>query len=98
MQIKLIINLIILALFATQADALVFQTALTKYAISTKQAEGITSYFQGTKNSLTFEERDDYIKAVNSAIQISKTKYFYNVKSKQDLLKRFNELIIFNVK
>ena len=88
---KLIINLIIFTLFATQADALLFQSALLKNSVNTMTATNITNYFDGKRSYLTFQELGGYLRVANTALRINGYKLPY---SKLGFWSSVNNLII----
>ena len=89
--------------FYTKAQIDPFKKDLMEFGIEQEKAEYISRYFLGMKRDdtkgikqaayMTIAERDAYLEVLNKAIKELKIENWGAIKSKEELLKKFNSAI-----
>lgn len=79
--------------FYTQAQIDNFKNDLIVHNIKDETADGIANYFKGNKDYLTWEEYNEYVNLINKLKNENSIKNLGDVKSKKDLIKKFNYII-----
>jgi len=94
MQVKFIINLILLSLFIGPISSSMYISKLQKNKVSLFDANAIYKYMMGNSPYLTIKQANEWINACNSAIKATKTISFTGIKTKADIIKQCNNLIL----